>query len=62
MAEEEILSDFNLDLALEGLAMRGDVNEMAKLVKTLGEQIKLSKERLVQVLVFQYDFTGALNS
>ncbi|XP_028393981.1 uncharacterized protein KIAA0825-like isoform X2 [Dendronephthya gigantea] len=46
MAEEEILSDFDLDLALEGLAMRGDVNEMEKLVKTLGEQIKLSKESM----------------
>jgi hypothetical protein len=51
MAEEGILSDFDLDLALQGLEVRNDAGEMEKIVKSLGEQIKLSRERLVCLYV-----------
>jgi hypothetical protein len=47
MAEEDILSDFDLDLALQGLQMRNDPAEMERIVKSLGEQIKISRERFV---------------
>ena len=39
------LGDFDLDLALEGLAIRGDPLEMECVIKCLGEQIKKTKER-----------------
>lgn len=45
MAEEEILSDFDLNLALQGLEMRGDAAEMERIVNALGEQIKLTREK-----------------
>ena len=49
MAEEAIFSDFDLDLVLDGLAMREDASGMERVVKSLGEQIKLSRERLVYI-------------
>ena len=45
MAEEEILSDFDLNLALQGLEMRGDATEMERIVNALGEQIKITREK-----------------
>jgi hypothetical protein len=51
MAEEGILSDFDLDLALQGLEMRGDAGEMERIVKSLGEQIKLSRKRFVRLYI-----------
>ena len=47
MAEKDILSDFDLNLALKGLEMRGDASEMERIVKCLGEQIKTSRQRFV---------------
>ena len=47
MAEEDIVSDFDLDLVLQSLHMRTESDEMERIVESLSEQIKISRERLV---------------
>ena len=48
--------DFDLDLALEGLTMREDIHEMEYLIKCLGEQIEVTKERYVNFKKYRTGF------
>ena len=47
MSAGENTDDFDLDLALEGVAIGGDNEEIENLIKCLGEQIEEAKEKYV---------------
>ena len=45
VSQNETMEGFDLDLALEGVLMRGDTAEMENLITSIGKQIEKTKER-----------------